>query len=242
MAETPEKSGSTQTEKDRRVKARQRIHSLSYVEIGESNGGIVLNISEGGISGQAATVLEQGETVAMRIQIPRARKKLEVNGEIVWLSASRKEAGLRFVDLPERSLQQIRQWMAREASPEKFEDESDPVDEDQVETVEVNQQEKSEIDQRIEANGDIDITVKEEAESEADVIEEFAAEDSEEIEEAEEVEEIEAQQEAEEIEELEERASLIASNEAEEEGEQEAETVTEAAAVREEEVKDEPET
>ena len=128
MPETPQNSGNKHPEKDRRLHARQRIHSLSYVKIGEGNGGIVLNISEGGISVQAAGVLDDSEILPLWLEIPKLRERVEVKGEIAWLSPSRKEAGLRFVDLPESTLREIQKWMAREAAPEKFEDETDPAD------------------------------------------------------------------------------------------------------------------
>jgi len=129
MPDTPEKPGNARPDKDRRRHPRQRIHSLSYAKMGDSNGGIVLNISEGGISIQAAAVLDAGEQMPIWLEIPRVRERVEVTGEIVWLSSSRKEAGLRFVDLPESKLQLIRKWMAREASPEQFEDEIEPAKE-----------------------------------------------------------------------------------------------------------------
>src|SRR3984957_8145085 len=131
MADNPEKSSKTHPDKDRRLHARQRIHSLSYVKMGDSNGGIVLNISDGGISVQAATALDPSEPVTLSLEIPRVRNRVEVKGEIAWLSPSKKEAGIRFVDLPESTLKQIQKWMAREASPEQFEDETDPVGEPQ---------------------------------------------------------------------------------------------------------------
>jgi TonB family protein len=131
MSDTPEKSGTQHPDKDRRAHPRQRIHSLSYVKIGDGNGGIVLNISESGISVQAAAVLEAGEIVPMWLEIPKVRTRVEVQAEIVWLSASRKEAGLRFVDLEESTLRKIRKWMEREASPEKFEDEPEVVEEEE---------------------------------------------------------------------------------------------------------------
>jgi TonB family protein len=103
---------------DRRAHPRQRIRSLAYVHLGESNGGIVLNISESGIAVQAAEALDADEgSLAMRIEIPRSRKRLDVRGEIVWVGESRKEAGLRFVDLSEDALNRIRSWIAREDSP-----------------------------------------------------------------------------------------------------------------------------
>src|SRR5580698_5763385 len=132
MSDTPEKSGKQHPDKDRRAHPRQRIHSLSYVKIGDGNGGIVLNVSESGISVQAAAVLEAGETVPIWLEIPKVRNRVEVQAEIVWLGASRKEAGLRFVDLEESTLRKIRKWMEREASPEKFEDEPDVVEEEEL--------------------------------------------------------------------------------------------------------------
>jgi TonB family protein len=111
---------------DRRAHPRQRIRSLAYVHLGESNGGIVLNISESGIAVQAAEALDADEgPLAMRIEIPRSRKRLEVTGEIVWVGESRKEAGLRFVDLSEDALKRIRSWMAREESPGTATEESE---------------------------------------------------------------------------------------------------------------------
>jgi TonB family protein len=111
---------------DRRAHPRQRIRSLAYVHLGEGNGGIILNISEGGIGVQAAEALDEGEgVIAMRIEIPRSRKRLEVRGEIIWMGESRKEAGLRFVDLQEDALRRIRSWMAREESPGTAPEESE---------------------------------------------------------------------------------------------------------------------
>jgi len=111
---------------DRRAHPRQRIRSLSYVQLGDGNGGIVLNISEGGIAVQAAEGLDDSEgLLAMRIEVPRSRKRLEVTGEIAWIGESRKEAGLRFVNLPEEALTRIRAWMAREESPATGREESE---------------------------------------------------------------------------------------------------------------------
>jgi|HubBroStandDraft_6_1064221.scaffolds.fasta_scaffold07691_4 TonB family protein len=111
---------------DRRAHPRQRIRSLAYVHLGESNGGIVLNVSESGVAVQAAEALDaDGGSLAMRIEIPRSPKRLEVRGEIVWVGESRKEAGLRFVDLSEDALKRIRSWMAREDSPRTAAEESE---------------------------------------------------------------------------------------------------------------------
>lgn len=120
MTEIPEQNGGSSPAavpvKDRRLHARQRVSSLTYVDLGEDNGGIVLNVSEAGLRIQAAAGLDEGP-ISIRLQLPGSRKRLEVNAEVVWVGASRKEAGLRFVDLSEDAQRQIQKWMAREASP-----------------------------------------------------------------------------------------------------------------------------
>jgi TonB family protein len=182
MPETPQNSGSKHPQKDRRLHARQRIHSLSYAKIGDGNGGIVLNISEGGISVQAAGVLDDSETVPLWLEIPRLPERVEVTGEIVWLSPSRKEAGLRFVDLSESALREIRKWMAQEAAPEKFEDETEPANEEQNAPLQAIERHET---LALEPRGE-DIAVKDndqEFESEPESIEEFATGEQEEQEE-----------------------------------------------------------
>jgi TonB family protein len=132
MTDTPEQNGGSSPTsvpvKDRRLHARQRASSLTYVDLGENNGGIVLNVSEAGIRIQAAAPLEEGP-VSLRLQLPGTRKRLEVNAEVVWVGPSRKEAGLHFVDLSEDARKQIRKWIAREESPDAVaeEEESEAV-------------------------------------------------------------------------------------------------------------------
>lgn len=115
-------SGSTPTKTERRAHPRQKIQSLTYVELGNGNGGIALNVSEGGMTVVAAQPLDAEGTLDVALQLPQTRKRLQVKGEVRWLSDSRKEAGLQFVNLSSEALADIRDWMAREASPQ-------PVDE-----------------------------------------------------------------------------------------------------------------
>src|ERR1700675_1991213 len=99
--------------KNRRVHTRQRVVSLTYIDLGESNGGIVLNVSETGIGIQAVEMLE--DAVSVRLQLSGSKKRLEVRTEVAWIGPSKKEAGLRFVDLSQDTLKQIRTWIACEA-------------------------------------------------------------------------------------------------------------------------------
>jgi hypothetical protein len=81
---------------ERRRIPRLRLPSLAYVDVDSDNGGILLNLSETGLALQAVAPFADLTRVALRIQPPKPRQRLELNAKIVWLSESKKEAGLQF--------------------------------------------------------------------------------------------------------------------------------------------------
>jgi TonB family protein len=102
---------------DRRVHSRQPIRTLAYVELDEGNGGIVLNISEGGLSVQAFASLMDDVLPSVRFQLSESDEWIRANARITWTGESRKLAGLEFVDLPDDARGQIKEWLIREALP-----------------------------------------------------------------------------------------------------------------------------
>jgi TonB family protein len=120
MAESSELIGNFSSDANRRIHARHRIRSLAYVELGENNGGIVLNIGEGGFAVRAAEAITEDSLPEMRFQTHGSSKQLIASGEIVWTGNSRKEAGVRFVDLPPEALSEIKTWISEEESPLNF--------------------------------------------------------------------------------------------------------------------------
>ncbi len=97
---------------DRRVYPRKRIIPLGYIQLGEANGGIALNVSEGGLAITAAMVLLDDHLPSIRLQFPDAGHWVDVKGEIVWKSESRREAGIRFVDLTEEARLLLQNWIS----------------------------------------------------------------------------------------------------------------------------------
>jgi TonB family protein len=120
MAESSELLGNFSSDANRRIHPRHRIRSLAYVELGENNGGIVLNIGEGGFAVRAAEAITEDSLPQMKFQTHSSAKQLIASGEIVWTGNSRKEAGVRFVDLPEEALGEIKMWISEEQSPVNF--------------------------------------------------------------------------------------------------------------------------
>ena len=95
---------------------RRRVISLAYVELSENNGGIILNISEGGLVVTAAAPLGEDRMPRMRFQLPGSNDWIEASGEIAWISQSKREAGIRFVDLTAENRNRIREWFSSQSS------------------------------------------------------------------------------------------------------------------------------
>ncbi len=112
----PEYPGGFRQTPDRRLHARRAPISLTYVEIGENNGGILLNVSESGLAVTTAEVLRGENLPRMRFQLSQSEGWIETGGQLVWVSASRKEAGIRFVGLSEEARLCIREWVGSDGS------------------------------------------------------------------------------------------------------------------------------
>ena len=115
-----EYTGRLPQSRDRRMHVRRTPESLTYVEWGEGNGAIVDNISENGLSITAAEMLVAEFFPRIRFQLPKSERFIEASAQIVWLSPSRKGAGIEFVDLPEDARDQLRKWISSGGSPSEF--------------------------------------------------------------------------------------------------------------------------
>ncbi len=102
--------------KERRQNPRHPVRPTEYVEIGDRNGGIILDISEGGMAVASAQALVGKQTLLFRFQLPRSLEIIETSGEINWIGETKKRAGVRFVDLPLAAREQIHKWIESQTS------------------------------------------------------------------------------------------------------------------------------
>jgi TonB family protein len=106
---------SAQLTRERRLEVRTTPASLAYVTFGDTNGGIVLNVSEKGMAVAVADQLVTRDDLArVNIRLPNSREGIELSAQIVWLSETKKGAGIRFVDLTSTAHEQISNWIASE--------------------------------------------------------------------------------------------------------------------------------
>ena len=102
--------------RDRRAYTRSDSAGLTYVELGDANGGIVLNCSEGGMAVTAAEMLTCDDFPSIRFQLPTSNVWIEASGQVAWMDASKKGAGIKFIHLEDSDREKIREWIASKAS------------------------------------------------------------------------------------------------------------------------------
>ena len=100
---------------ERRRNPRHRAPSIMYVQMDAANGGIVLNLGIDGVAFHAAQKLIAEKNSTLKLRLRGSGLLVDLTGELVWLSASQKEAGIRFKDLSGTVRQEIADWIAREA-------------------------------------------------------------------------------------------------------------------------------
>jgi TonB family protein len=99
---------------DRRVHSRVPVRSVAYVALDEGNGGIILNIGEGGMSVQAVVGLVDDLLPCVRLQSSKSQDWAELAARVAWRDKSRRVVGLQFTDLPNHTRNQIREWVSHE--------------------------------------------------------------------------------------------------------------------------------
>ena len=115
---------------ERRQAPRVTVKGLAYVNLDRDNGGIILDVSEGGLCFQATAPVQCVEKVRLwfSYRSPRTQadpehglKKdgqtrdipgfVETESELTWTDDTRKRGGLKFKNLSAEARSQIRDWI-----------------------------------------------------------------------------------------------------------------------------------
>ena len=98
---------------DRRFHLRRRFERLVYGDLGRENGGILLDLSEGGLRFQGVGTFSEGQLIFLKFTLPGAGALIEATALHVWCSNDLLgDGGLRFVYLAKEARQQIRTWIS----------------------------------------------------------------------------------------------------------------------------------
>ncbi len=95
---------------ERRHFSRQKVNSLVYLNVKPDNGGILLDLSEGGMCVSVANPLPVSSRVEFSLGLG-GNEMVEGTGLVSWLSQSGRSAGVCFVRLPEGSRRRVHEWL-----------------------------------------------------------------------------------------------------------------------------------
>jgi hypothetical protein len=94
---------------ERRLTIRKTPDYLAYLSLPPNNGGIVVDVSEGGLGFRAIAPVQADGPIHFRFAIDSAAR-IRAVGELAWIDEAGKVGGLRFTDLPDEVREQIRVW------------------------------------------------------------------------------------------------------------------------------------
>jgi hypothetical protein len=93
-----------------RAQHRHELRTLAYVTLDQANGGIVRNLTHGGIGVQVVAAVRPKQQVRVRFELRYPRLQIETRAEVVWATFSG-QCGIRFLDVPPALKRQINQWI-----------------------------------------------------------------------------------------------------------------------------------
>ena len=100
---------------ERRNVARTKLDKLAYIHIEPNNGGIVLNVSDGGLGFHSMAPVEKNGPV--RFSLKEQNRRIDICGELIWTDAIQKVGGLRFTTLTSEAREQIDDWAIQHETP-----------------------------------------------------------------------------------------------------------------------------
>ncbi len=94
---------------ERRLSVRKAPEHFAYLSLPSNNGGVVLDVSEGGLCFQSIAPVKADGPIHFRFAIDSATR-IKAVGELAWIDKTGKTGGLRFTQLPDEVREQIRIW------------------------------------------------------------------------------------------------------------------------------------
>jgi hypothetical protein len=95
-------------QQERRLSRRKTLERVTYIDLPSHNGGIVIDVSEGGLCFHAIARVENGGPV--HFTFSSGSEPIAGMGELMWTDENGKTGGLRFTELSEEVREQIRSW------------------------------------------------------------------------------------------------------------------------------------
>ncbi len=98
---------------ERRIHGRRILYSPEYLDIGADNGGVVVNLSEGGLGFQTVSPVTLDAQLPVSFSLA-AGYRIDLKARVVWVNGDGKIGGAAFSKLSKDSLSLIREWVAKQ--------------------------------------------------------------------------------------------------------------------------------
>jgi PilZ domain len=102
---------------DRRQSPRMKLSEIAYIGMGPENGGLILDVSDGGLSFHAVAPVQPAQRIHFQLSL-RGRDRIEGGGVVVWTNEMRTVCGLRFTSLSTGAREHLNSWTNQSRIPE----------------------------------------------------------------------------------------------------------------------------
>src|SRR5271169_1973691 len=109
-------SESSVSRQDRRQTPRTKLVEIAYIGMGPENGGLVLDVSDGGLSFHSVAPVQPAETIHFLLSL-RGHSRIEGAGEVVWTNEMKTVCGLRFTSLSSGAREHLNNWTNQSHMP-----------------------------------------------------------------------------------------------------------------------------
>ncbi len=104
---------------DRRQTPRTKLVEIAYIGMGPENGGLVLDVSEGGLAFHSVAPVQLDEKVQFLLSL-RGHSRIEGTGEVVWTNTMGTVCGLKFTNLSPGALEHLNNWTTQSSSSSRI--------------------------------------------------------------------------------------------------------------------------
>ncbi len=91
------------------------MDSSIFVRLNEKQGGLLFDLSEGGLAFDGLTPKSRTAPISLNFHLPATNTTIEARARMVWIDRWNHRIGVRFLDLPEFSRRQLRDWLSSSA-------------------------------------------------------------------------------------------------------------------------------
>ena len=112
MSSVPICAAQASASTERRAHPRRRLDQLAYIGFGPDSGGVLLDVSEGGLRCQIVGAIIEGDLCHLKFALPGRHSTIETEGQVVWSNRSKQGGGVRLLGLGADVRQQLQQWIS----------------------------------------------------------------------------------------------------------------------------------